>query len=163
LIFEDRLLIVRNRNADPGSCMLELQGQGAKVLWTSRDTRSELGSAVNHDGYLYVCQGGGRSPAALRCLDSQTGEVQWEKSFARGRGEESVCFSMADGKLIVLDDLGTLSVAEASPRGFQVISSCDVLAGEKRPRKFWTPPVLCNGKIYCRNFAGDLVCLEVSR
>ena len=50
----------------------------------------------------------------------------------------------------------------AIPEGFKVIASCDVLQGEKKPRVFWTPPVLCNAKIYCRNFAGDLVCIDVS-
>jgi len=46
---------------------------------------------------------------------------------------------------------------------YKEISSADVLDGEKKPRNFWTPPVLCNGRIYCRNYAGDLVCIDVSK
>jgi outer membrane protein assembly factor BamB len=163
LIFEDRLFIVRYRDADPGSVMLDVQGQEAKVLWESRDIFSRLGSPAYFDGFLYVCQGGGNTRGSLRCLDPKTGKVEWEESLAGGRGQDSVSFLVADGKLIVLNDKGMLSIAEASPKGFNVISSCDVLAGGNKPRKFWTPPVLCNGRIYCRNFSGDLVCIDVSR
>jgi hypothetical protein len=69
----------------------------------------------------------------------------------------------ADGKLIILEADGTLRIAEATPTGYKEISSGDVLEGERKLRQFWTPPVLCNGKIYCRNFAGDLVCIDVSK
>ena len=69
----------------------------------------------------------------------------------------------ADGKLIILEDDGILRIAEATPSSYQEISSCNVLEGEKKPRIFWTPPVLCNGKIYCRNNYGDLVCIDVSK
>ena len=58
---------------------------------------------------------------------------------------------------------GTLRIAEATPSSYRELSSADVLGGEKRPRIFATPPVLCNGKIYCRNRAGDLVCIDVSK
>ena len=69
----------------------------------------------------------------------------------------------ANGILLVLDDEGTLYAAEASPEGFKEITRCDVLLGSTTPRRFWTPPVLCNAKIYCRNFGGDLVCIDVSK
>jgi hypothetical protein len=68
----------------------------------------------------------------------------------------------ADGKLIILDQEGMLFIAEATPASYKEISSCDVLAGEQKFRQFWTPPVLCKGKIYCRNSYGDLVCIDVS-
>jgi len=69
----------------------------------------------------------------------------------------------ADGKLIILTEQGTLSIAEATPSGYQEISSCDVFGGEKKIRRFWTPPVLCDGKIYCRNYAWELICIDVSQ
>jgi hypothetical protein len=69
----------------------------------------------------------------------------------------------ADEKLIILEEDGTLHIAEAAPSAYQEISSGDVHEGEDKKRKFYTPPVLCNGKIYCRNFYGDLVCIDVSK
>ena len=47
-------------------------------------------------------------------------------------------------------------VAEASPTSFTPISRAQVLGG-----KCWTVPTLANGRIYCRNAKGDLVCLDV--
>ena len=59
------------------------------------------------------------------------------------------------------DDLesakGELITAKASPAKFDVISRAKVLDG-----KCWSAPVLANGRLYCRNAAGDVVCLDVS-
>ena len=82
----------------------------------------------------------------------------------RAEGEhECLTLTAANGTLIILDDQGTSRTAEASPEGFKEIARCDVLQGANKSRQFWTPPVLCNAKIYCRNFAGDLVCIDVSK
>jgi hypothetical protein len=69
----------------------------------------------------------------------------------------------ADGKLIILEEDGTLHIAEATPSMYEEMSNCDVLWGEQKPRRFWTPPVLYKGKIYCRHYGGDLVCIDVSK
>jgi outer membrane protein assembly factor BamB len=92
-----------------------------------------------------------------------TGDMKWEEHLGGGKGKDSVLFMVADGRLVVLNDEGMLSIAEASPRGFVVISSGDVLAGGKTKRFFWTSPVMCNGLIYCRNMKGDLVCVDVRK
>jgi hypothetical protein len=63
---------------------------------------------------------------------------------------------MADGKIIGLSEKGILIVAEASPTEFKPVSRAQVLGG-----KCWSVPVLSNGKIYCRNARGDLVCVDV--
>jgi outer membrane protein assembly factor BamB len=64
---------------------------------------------------------------------------------------------LADGKLIVLSERGELLVADASPDGFKPVSRAQILGG-----KCWSAPVLANGKIYARNAAGDVVCVDVS-
>jgi len=64
---------------------------------------------------------------------------------------------LADGKLIILSEAGKLVIAEASPDKYKEISSAQVLSG-----KCWTVPVLANGRIYARNAAGRLVCVDVS-
>jgi len=63
---------------------------------------------------------------------------------------------IAGGKIIGLSERGELMVADATPAGFKPISRAQVLGG-----KCWTLPVLANGRIYCRNTRGDLVCLDV--
>jgi len=49
-------------------------------------------------------------------------------------------------------------VAEASPKAFKELARAKVLDGQ-----CWTCPVLCGGRLYCRNTGGDLVCLDVKR
>jgi outer membrane protein assembly factor BamB len=74
-----------------------------------------------------------------------------------------VSLLVADGKLLLLEINGTLHIGEGTPAGYRELSAADVLAGDNRSRLFCTPPVLCGGRIYCRNYAGDLVCIEVSK
>ena len=64
--------------------------------------------------------------------------------------------------MIVITAKGTLHIAEATPTAYVEVSSCD-LTVESGVNKWWTPPVLCNGKIYCRNYSGDLVCIDMSK
>jgi len=75
----------------------------------------------------------------------------------------SITLMAADGRLIILEEDGTLRIAEATPASYKEISSGVVHKGENKYPKFFTPPVLCNGKIYCRNFYGDLVSIDVSK
>ena len=65
---------------------------------------------------------------------------------------------MADGRLIALSARGELMVAPVSAEKFAPVSSAQVLGG-----KCWTTPVLANGRIYCRNATGDVVCLDVKK
>ena len=83
--------------------------------------------------------------------DVATGEVMWDHP---GFGHAPLM--AADGKLILLSDHCELLIADASPAGFKSLSRFQVLGGETS-----ACPVLCNGRIYCRNKAGELVCLDV--
>jgi outer membrane protein assembly factor BamB len=155
------------------SCAL-LEGSGAepRVLWnTPVLCNGGYPSAVLVDGYLYgshwppqyFVSGDDwetlrRLDMPFRCVEWKTGKLIWENSKMKSAGTIA-----AGGKLIILDVNGTLRVAEASPTSYQELCSVDVLAGAQKPRIFASPPVLCNAKIYCRNYAGDLVCIDVSR
>jgi outer membrane protein assembly factor BamB len=76
---------------------------------------------------------------------------------------KTVSVTGAGGKLLLLGLDRTLRIAEASTDAYRELSSADVLAAASKPRLFVTPPVLCAGRIYCRNYAGDLVCIDVSK
>lgn len=61
------------------------------------------------------------------------------------------------GKLIIQSsEGGELVVAEAGPGAYRELRRCQVFAGEART---FTAPVVANGRIYCRSYAGELVCL----
>ena len=106
-------------------------------------------------GNLYGIDGNSNAGRTCKvvCMDWKTGDVNWEH---RGLGCGSLL--VAGGKLIVLGDKGELVTAEATADAFRRISSARVLEG-----KCWTVPVLARGRIYCRNAAGDLVCLDVRK
>jgi outer membrane protein assembly factor BamB len=105
-------------------------------------------------GHAYgFCGRAGDNKTALRCLDLATGEVKWSQVLGFGS------LMAADGKLIVLTELGRLSIVDATPAGYMELTKVDSLLS----KKCWTVPVLCGGRIYCRNEKGDLVCVDVSR
>jgi outer membrane protein assembly factor BamB len=87
----------------------------------------------------------------LRCLEWKTGNSKW--TF---KDKPASALVAADGKLLVQGVKGELFLGAASPDGFKPMAQAQVLGG-----KCWTTAVLANGRIYCRNAAGDLVCLDV--
>jgi outer membrane protein assembly factor BamB len=127
-----------------------LEGEPGEV-WRARQFRNQFNSSVLIGGHLYGFDGDNNSRAKLKCLNWKSGEEIWEED---GIGFGSV--TAAGGNLIVLSPKGELMVAPASTEGFKPVAKAKVVDG-----KCWTVPVLANGLIYCRNAAGDLVCVDV--
>ncbi len=123
-------------------------------MWKNRNLRSEINSPAMIDGYIYGCEGGPDTGfSSLRCLDVDTGELMWEEYLGRG---VSISLIAADGKLIILEEDGTLHIAEATPSSYKEISGGNVLGGERKLERFWTPPVLYKGKVrWQRNIVRD--------
>jgi outer membrane protein assembly factor BamB len=130
-----------------GGALLKISGKSASVVWENKNMRNHFNSCVLLDGYLY-----GFDESELKCLDFNTGQVRWRQG-SLGKGS----LMAADGKLIILSERGELVIADASSNGFKALSRAQVLGG-----KCWSAPVLSNGRIYCRNAKGDLVCVDVS-
>lgn len=124
-----------------------------EIIWQNKELRTQMNPAVLIDGHLYGIDGDAGDENALKCLDFATGEVKWSVADVGSGG-----VTAADGRLIVLGSRGELMVAPASPEKFEPTARAQVLQG-----KCWTVPVLANARIYCRNAAGDLVCVDVSR
>ncbi|MBI4659944.1 MAG: PQQ-binding-like beta-propeller repeat protein [Verrucomicrobia bacterium] len=145
----DRLFV---SSFDRGGALLRLTSGKPTVAWENKSMANHFNSCVSIDGYLYGIHGNTDQPDRdLRCVDLATGKVMWTYT---GLGLGSLM--AADGKLIILSDRGELLVAEAIPDRFTALARAQVLGG-----KCWTVPVLANGRIYCRNAQGTLVCLDV--
>jgi len=126
----------------------KLNPDGLTEIWQHKDMLNWMSSSVVRGQHLY---GMDAKLKALRCMEIKTGKIVWTQSdFGLGQ------LALADGKLIALSDRGRLVVADASPAGYRELASAQVLTG-----KCWTDPVLANGRIYARNWAGNLVCLDV--
>jgi outer membrane protein assembly factor BamB len=69
----------------------------------------------------------------------------------------------AGDKLLVLEKDGTLHIVNASPAGFHECGEAEVLRSANAGRLFVTPPVLVDGLIYCRNYSGDLACVDARK
>lgn len=135
---------------EKGCAMLRLGSNPPAVVWQSRVMRTQMNPAVLLGSHIYGIDGNESKKAALKCIEWSTGAEKW--TFP-----DSGCGSVtaaADNTLIVLSDQGELTIGRASPDGYQPSVRTQVLSG-----KCWTVPVLANGRLYCRNAAGDVVCL----
>jgi outer membrane protein assembly factor BamB len=146
------------------STLLSLSDAGTEVVWQSRALYSDVCSPIVLAGCIYGVYGGPyplSSFTSLRCLELESGRLLWEKHPLPYASKEWISLSAADGKLIVLTESGLLRILEATSAGYREISGCLLPKGEKRYMQFRTAPVLCNGRVYCRNFTGELVCVDL--
>ena len=145
VIFEDKIFISSGYGS--GCALLQMSAKGIQQVWSNKNMRNHFNSCVLWQGHLY-----GFDESQLRCLDVITGAVKWSTP-AYGKGS----LMLADAKLLLYGERGRLGLADASPEGFHEHAAAQVLGGSST----WAPPVLSNGRIFCRSL-GDLVCLDVS-
>ena len=130
---------------EAGCKLLDLAPDPPSVVWESRRMQNKVCGSVLVDGFLY-----GFDESMLKCLDLE-GNERWRR---RGLGMGSLIAS--DGRLLILSSKGELIIAEATPEEYRERSRSKVLDGGV----YWTPPVLSEGRVYCRNSLGQLVCLD---
>jgi outer membrane protein assembly factor BamB len=133
-----------------GAALFRIGPDKLVQLWSHKNLQNWLSSSVLWKGYIYGVDTA-KAPG-VTCLDLQTGDVKWS-----GPNVGVGSLMLADGKLIVLSDAGTLTIVDAVPTGYKELASAQILEG-----KCWTVPVLAGGRIYARNAVGDLVCVDVS-
>ena len=135
-----------------GCALLKMSGGDVTKVWQNKNMRNHINCSALWEGHIYGFDGQVDGGGKLSCIDLATGEKKWSQG---GMGTGSLM--IADGKLIILGEKGKLVIAAASPEGFKQLASAEILTG-----KCWTVPVLANGRIYARNAAGQLVCVDVS-
>ena len=136
-----------------GCALLAAKNGKVTQVWRNREVASQFSTAVALGGYIYGIDGNtGRGQRSIKCLDLGDGSVKWSQNIS---GMASLM--LADGKLIILIDGGSLSLVKATPDKYTPIDTANVIGGQ-----CWTMPVLSGGRIYCRNNKkGQLVCLDV--
>ncbi len=152
-IVHDGRVFISTGYGKGGALLKPGDGPDPEVVWKSKAMRNQMNPAVLLDGHLYGADGDTGKKGPLKCVAFATGEERWaHPDFGAG------AVTIAGGGLIALSERGELMVAPASPEGFRPTGRAQVLGG-----KCWTVPVLANGRIYCRNDAGDVVCLDVRK
>ena len=133
-----------------GCALFEVTAGGVSEHWRNKNMRSHVNSPVLWQGAIYGIDNQANPRAPLVCLDLETGALKWSEKLGGG------ALVMADGKLIVLTEPGELVIGAASPAGFKATLHQHVL-----PSRCWVQPTFANGRIYCRNNAGEIVALAL--
>lgn len=136
-----------------GSAMFQLGKGKPAPIWRTQSLRSHFNPGVAMGNFVYGIDGhaDGRAKNSLVCVNLTTGERTWErKNFGHGS------LIAAGSKLIALTELGELYILEANPIAYTEISYAPVIR-----RRCWTSPAISGGRIYCRNAAGTIVCIDL--
>jgi outer membrane protein assembly factor BamB len=149
IVAGDRVLISSGYNK--GTALFPMTSGEPKATWKNKVLRTQTNPVVLLDGFVYGIDWSIESKGRLKCVELNSGNARWEDPTI-GCGS----LMAANGKLIVLSEDGELMIAPASPERFKPSAKAKVLDG-----KCWTVPVLANGRVYCRNAAGDLVCVDL--
>ena len=137
-----------------GSALIDIGGDAPRVLWENSEMRTQLSSCVLLGDYLYGIDGNTGS-GALTCVRFADGHLMWSKK----GGFEAMTAS--GSRLILIDKRGNLVIADARSSGYAELARNQVLATSKA--KFWTAPILANGRIYCRSSTGEIAAVDVRK
>lgn len=150
LILDDQIFI--SSGYGRGCAMLDFSsGKKLKKIWENEILKTQFSSAIYLDGYIYGIDGNERKRGYLRCIDAEDGVEMWNTQCGFGS------LISADGKLIVLGDRGTLWLVNATHKKYDELASVE----SGLSRLCWTPPVLANGILYCRNDKGTLKAIKM--
>ena len=153
-VVSDGLLFV-SAGYGRGCGLFRLDADGLKEVYKNTEMNNEASTCVLYKGHLYGVSGDLGKKGRLKCLDFATGKVKWQgPEFKRVGGGVMI----AGDKIIHMEGGGEIVILEATPDACKELSRALILKS-----RCWTMPVLANGRIYCRNTKGNLVCLDVRK
>jgi len=141
---DDEHLYVSSQFNSGGGRLLKLSGESGKYeteqVWFTPKLRGSCWTLIRRGDYIYG-SAGGHSVSFMAAFNWRTGEIAWRK-----RGFPMAQSLLADGKLIFLDQGGTLTMARVSPDDLEVLGSHSITESVS-----WTLPTLVDGKLYVRD------------
>jgi outer membrane protein assembly factor BamB len=154
-VWGDDNILVLSSAYGTGARGLQLTESGGKTtvkeLWNNNRMRVHHSSMVRIGDYIYASSGD-FGPAPMMAINAKTGEVKWQdRAFPKAN------FVYADGKFIVVDEDGGVSLALMSPEGAKVLSKASLLSHNS-----WTPPSLAGTKLYVRD-RKSIMALDVGK
>ena len=128
--------------------------------WTSRHLCNDVVSSVLYDEHIYgfdlhqlQASKHRASRGSFKCLEWSTGKVCWSTDQV---GQAAVL--VADGKLLLVNDTGSLILARADAMAYQELARTQLFEDET----CWTPPTLWHGRLFVRS-PSRAVCVYVGR
>lgn len=151
IVLDDQLFV--STGYKQGCVLLKFDGTDLEKVYSNKKMSNHMNNCVVKDGYLYGVDGNSHTSRNCKivCMKLSTGEVAWSQ-----RKYRCGSLMLAGDRLIVLSENGDLACVQADPKEFKELGTTKVLGG-----KCWSVPVLLDGKVYCRNAAGDLVCVKL--
>jgi len=119
---------------------------GSHVLYTNSDTSSDVPTPAVLDNRVFICGDAKRERGKVYCLDLESGKTIWAGQLAKSRQTFSSSPIVADGKLYLAREDGTVFVVDAEADEFRVIAE-NSLANEFTV----ATPVFVGGKILLRS------------
>ncbi len=135
-----------------GGGLIALHEDGAKLVYETRDTVCQFQSPVRAGEFLYMVSGDNSTRARLCCVRFDNGDVKWSEPLGGNRGN----VILAGDKLVAVTEKGEALLCEATPAGFVDRGRFQALGG-----RCWAPPAIAEGRLYVRNNAGRLACINL--
>ncbi len=155
----DRILVTAGFGAGSAIFRIERQGGGFRAILERsldrRDFACEQHTPILYRDHLYTVmpKDGGERAGRLVCA-SRRGEPVYDSETAQRFGLGP--FLIAQDRLFVLSEDGTLTMAEASTEAWRPIAQAKVLDG----RDAWAPLALAGGRLLLRD-SERMVCLDL--
>jgi outer membrane protein assembly factor BamB len=127
----------------------------AEPAWQNQDLKSYFSSGVAAGGLVFLVTNVIQPlpAAAIDCIEAKTGQRLWSKEkvgyFHAG------LIRTGDGKLLVLNDSGVLTLLEVDSRGAKELARAKVCGGTL------VSPALANGRLYARDDR-ELICVQLT-
>ncbi len=133
-----------------GCALIDLGGATPRVRWEQKKMSNHTSSSVLA-GTVIIGFDGNSGGGKLTAIDAATGAQRWQAGIDFGT------VLRTGDNLLVLTEKGRLIFGTPEANAFKVIAESPALLD----KTCWTMPVLANGRIYCRNTKGRLVCVDV--
>ena len=144
-----------------GSVALKVTRTGekwaAEKVWLNPELTCYFSTPVLAGKHLYMVNGSAsltNASITLRCVELATGKPTWEKKNV-GKYHAAIVRT-GDGKLLMLDDAGGLSLFDADPTGYKELAKAKVCGPT------WAHPALVGGKLYLRD-EKELICVPLGK
>lgn len=152
-VIHDGRLFVTSAQEYRQSAQFTITGDTLKQDWSTNRVAGYTGSAVLVDDHVYLVDAKG----ILKCVEWHTGLEKWVQ---RGFDERGTLIAADKLLLVQTGASDELAIVAAEPSGFRELRRTKVFGDVSET---YTAPVLANGRIYCRSYAGEVVCLQLAK
>ncbi len=118
------------------------------VLYTNEGTSADVPTPAIFGERVFICGDNGRNRGKVHCLDLASGELIWSGHLAKSRQSFSSSPIVADGRLYLTREDGTVFVVDATADEFRVLAENTLT-----DRFTVATPVFFDGRILLRSHA----------